>query len=268
MMPKTYIFWVNAGSKETFVRGFRNIGEEVGILKPPLPDTMDRIAEGYQHMTESLHHSTRYDSTHNMLKQVYDWLRDGGNGQWLMILDNADDIYVFRDRKSYSDVLPAMDSGALETFLPQRGSGRILITSRSQQLAQMLALSHDNVRSVAEMDENQAKQLLCKKLVRSETDDKLARELVRAVNYIPLAITHAAGYINMRRPTMTSATYFKEFKEKNSILLSSRVGDARHNPYATNEEVEITTWRITFQRIEKERRSAAELLCLMSFFQP
>lgn len=241
--PDTYIFWVNSATKDTFLQGFRRIHEKLGLP----------VAHG---------------GSNDMAGQVSNWLSDGKNGPWLMILDNADDYYVFRDQRTNSDVPPARDSGALDSFLPQTGNGRILITSRSRDAATTLALGLHNIRTVQGMEEEQAKLLLRKTLGDFDEKDDTARELVHAMNCIPLSITQAAAYIQTLRPRMTCGQYVKKLKDRNFILLGGRVPQIRHNTDAKNNEVEIKTWQITFDQIRQERQSAAELLSLMCFFQP
>ncbi|KAJ4418128.1 hypothetical protein N0V85_001558 [Neurospora sp. IMI 360204] len=242
-LPQAYVFWVTAGSKESFVQGFRRIAEDLRLPDPS-------------------------GSGNDMLRRVRSWLSDNENVQWLLILDNADDYRVFRDQRTTSDVPPAIDSEALETFLPQTDNGRILITSRSQQTAEILALSHEDTCAVPEMDEHQARLLFSKKLGDFGESDDFARKVVLSLNCIPLSVSQAAAYIHKLRPRMTCAQYLDKFNGRNFVVLSSRVSNVRHNPDAKNQEVEIKTWQITFNQIRDERQSAAGLLSLMSFFQP
>ncbi|EGO51468.1 hypothetical protein NEUTE1DRAFT_125166 [Neurospora tetrasperma FGSC 2508] len=230
--PDTYIFWVNSATKDTFVQGFRRISEKLGL-------------------------PNEYGVGTDMLRQVFNWLRDGENGPWVMILDNADDYFVFRNERTNSDVPPAIDSGVLDSFLPQTGNGRILITSRSQDTARILALGLDNIRVVREMEEDQARLLFSRKLGDLGENDEISRKVVLALNCIPLCISQAAAYIHKLRPRMTCAKYLEKFNGRNFVFLSSR-----------DNKVEIKTWKITFNQIRDERQSAADLLSLMSFFQP
>lgn len=117
------------------------------------------------------------------------------------------------------------------------------------------------------MDEAQGLQLLRNKLQAASTADGAA-ELLSALDFMPLAITQAAAYIN-RRARMTTANYLKEFRandKKRENLLNWDVGDLQRDESASNSVV--TTWQITFNRVRQERPSAAELLSLMSFFNP
>ncbi|EAA34678.2 hypothetical protein GE21DRAFT_145 [Neurospora crassa] len=241
--PDTYIFWVNSATKDTFVQGFRRISEKLGL-------------------------PNEYGVGTDMLRQVFNWLRDGENGPWVMILDNADDYFVFRNKRTNSDVTPAIDSGMLDSFLPQTGNGRILITSRSLDTARILALSLDNTLVVPEMEENQARLLFRRKLGDLGESDEISRRVVLTLNCIPLCISQAAAYIQNLQPRMTCAKYLEKFNGRNFVFLSSRDSEGRYNPDAKNKEVEIKTWQITFNQIRDERQSAAGLLSLMSFFQP
>ncbi|KAK3342331.1 P-loop containing nucleoside triphosphate hydrolase protein [Neurospora tetraspora] len=241
--PQAYVFWVTAGSKESFVQGFRRIAEDLRLPDPS-------------------------GSGNDMLRRVRSWLCDNENVQWLLILDNANDYRVFRDQRTTSDVPPAIDSEALETFLPQTDNGRILITSWSQRTAEILALSHEDTCAVPEMDEDQARLLFSKKLGEFGESDDIVRKVVLALNCIPLSISQAAAYIHKLRPWMTCAKYLEKFNGRNFVVLSSRDSEGRYSFDAKNREVEIKTWQITFNQIRDERQSAADLLSLMSFFQP
>lgn len=203
-----------------------------------------------------------------MLRQVFNWLRDGEKGQWVMILDNADDYFVFRNERTNSDVPPAIDSGVLDSFLPQTGNGRILITSRSRDTARILALGLENTLVVPEMEENQARLLFGRKLGDLGESDKFSQKVVLALNCIPLCISQAAAYIQKLQPRMTCAKYLERFNGRNFVFLRSRDSEGWYNPDAKNKEVKSKTWQITFNHIRDERQSAAGLLSLMSFFQP
>jgi hypothetical protein len=76
----------------------------------------------------------------DVLRLVRSWLCDDSNGQWTMVVDNADDANVF-----YHDIPKSRAAGnlnqpaePLSDYLPQSPNGSILITSRSRTLAQRL----------------------------------------------------------------------------------------------------------------------------------
>ncbi|KAK1978876.1 hypothetical protein LZ30DRAFT_198966 [Colletotrichum cereale] len=212
----------------------------------------------------------RSDPNVDVVRLVYDWLCAEENGQWLMVVDNADDVKVFypKPESVQSGSTTSKTHQPLAAFLPQSSNGRILVTSRSRDVAERLTGSSRNVLSIEAMDEDQAHQLLQKKL-QDAHDDEVAAELLRALEYMPLAITQAAAFILRRAPRMSPSTYLADFhkSEKNKAsLLNRNMGDLRRDPSASNSIV--TTWQITFDSIRQERQSAADLLAFLSFFNP
>ncbi|KAH7146987.1 hypothetical protein B0J13DRAFT_416008, partial [Dactylonectria estremocensis] len=146
--------------------------------------------------------------------------------------------------------------------------GTILVTSRSMDAAEKLTGSHKAVYRISTMDDAQGLQLLRNKLT-GDFDREAAADLLRALDYIPLAITQAAAYINRRALRISVRTYLdimqKSDKKKGS-LLNSDAGDLRRDETVANSVV--TTWQVTFEQIRRERPSAANLLFFMSFFNP
>ncbi|KAF1962686.1 hypothetical protein CC80DRAFT_512061 [Byssothecium circinans] len=240
--PQTWVFWVHAGTRARFEGAYRGIADQ---LKLPGRD----------------------DPKINVLQLVTNWLRDEANGRWTMVLDNADDVGVFypkqkRRRDDSEDML-----GALASFLPQSCNGFILVTSRSKDAASRLVGSYQNIKDVNAMDEDQAMQLLRNKLYNIPDEGGMAA-LIRALDCIPLAISQAVAYIN-QSARMTVSRYLQEFWKndmKKSSLLHRDAGDLRRDESASNSV--FITWERSFEQIREERPSAADLLSLMSFFDP
>jgi hypothetical protein len=115
------------------------------------------------------------------------------------------------------------------------------------------------------MDEQDGMALLRTKTEIEQTTKLDAKILLRSLGYIPLAITQAATYINMRPTRMTIAKYLEIFRHNEEYpakLLKEEFGDLRRDPGVSNAV--ITTWHISFDQICKDQPSAAELLSLMS----
>jgi tetratricopeptide (TPR) repeat protein len=229
---------------------------------------MARFEEAYRGIADRLELPRRNDPNVDVLRLVSNWLCDETHGRWIMILDNADDIEVFYpSRARQRDESLATAAARLATYLPQSRNGSILITSRSKDAAARLAGGYNNIKEVRAMDERQALHLFRNKL-RSASDEEGAADLLRALDYIPLAITQAAAFIN-RRGRITASGYLDEFRKNNKkreILLNWDSGDLRRDESASNSVV--LTWQMSFECIRKQRRSAADLLSLMSFFNP
>jgi tetratricopeptide (TPR) repeat protein len=233
--------------------------------------TRARFEEAYRGIADRLELPSRNDPKTDTLKLVKDWLCDELNGRWAMVLDNADDVNVFypkqkRRRDGSQDTgMPA----SLAAFLPQSQHGSILVTSRSKDAAARLVGSYKNLKEVRAMNEDQAVQLLRNKLEDASNEDGMV-DLIRTLGSIPLAISQAAAYINRGAPRMTISRYLNEFRKNNNNkrtnLLDKDAGDLRRDESASNSVV--TTWQMSFEQIREERRSAADLLSLMSFFNP
>ena len=232
--------------------------------------TRARFEEAYRDIADRLQLPGRDDPKANVLRLVHDWLRDEANGRWVMVVDNVDDAETFfpsRKRQRQGDEADASAQIPLATYLPQSRNGAVLVTSRSKDAAARLAGGYSKIKEVLAMDEGEGLQLLRNKL-RDPPLEESAVDLLHALDCIPLAVTQAAAYIN-RRGRMTVAGYLAEFwknSKRRESLLNWDAGELRRDESASNSVV--MTWQMSFEQIQRERRSAAELLSLMSFFNP
>jgi tetratricopeptide (TPR) repeat protein len=225
------VFWVHSGTQARFKEGYQRIA---GLVK----------MDGWD--------NPRLDT----LQLVYDWLCKRESGKWAMVIDNADDDTVFFDRTTK----------ALSEYIPQSENGRILITSRNRDLSYKLTGNHRSIIEVKPMNENDAMSLLGKKLGPDIGRDN-APELLNALDYMPLAITQAAAYIQQRAPRMSIKQYLEVFRKSErdrSRLLIKDLGDARRDGRASNSI--IMTWQTSFEHIKSHMPTAASLLSLMCLF--
>ncbi|KAF2466639.1 uncharacterized protein BDR25DRAFT_327985 [Lindgomyces ingoldianus] len=246
--PHTRVVWIHASNPTRFRQGYRDIAYK--LLLP-----------GWE------------DSKADVLQLVYAWLSDRRNGQWLMILDNVDDNSVFfgddEDNAGPLQTVDAADySGPLESFLPQTANGMIVITSRNKTAAVNLVGGTGGIVQVKPMEEEDALALLRTRVPFSESSRVDAEALVRMLEWIPLAITHAATYIETRAATTTVSTYLELFRESEAnqmhLLGKKELKDIRRD-HSIRHAV-IATWQISFKYIQKTAPSAADLLAMMSMF--
>ncbi|KAF5532265.1 kinesin light chain [Fusarium mexicanum] len=227
------IFWVHASSKPRFEEAYRAMAERMKLSKRDEPST-------------------------DILALVRDWLQNDGSGPWLMILDNADDVNLFYPKDTHER--------PLASFLPKAPHGAILVTSRSLDVAERLTGSHKHIFKVSTMDKAQGLHLITNKLT-SKFEHGAAVKLLQALDYIPLAITQAAAYINRRSPRESVESYLEAFQEsdqKKNSLLEVDHGDLPRDETVSNSV--ITTWQVTFEKIRHEKPSATDLLSFMSLF--
>ncbi|KAF1354563.1 TPR-like protein [Lizonia empirigonia] len=236
--PHMWVFWVHASNAARFKQAYQEIAARIELPGRDDPKT-------------------------NIFRLVYNWLCDERNGRWLMIVDNADDDRVFAS-PSVTDDLTA----ALASFLPQAENGWILVTSRDRIAAVNLVGARHNVIQVKPMGEQEALTLLKSKTRVDESSEGDARALVKTLEGIPLAVTHAAAYITANEPMVDIAAYLELFRESEEnqahLLNDKKARDIRRD--ASVSSAVITTWQLSFEQIRKTRPEAADLLSLMTMF--
>lgn len=234
-----WVFWVHAGTQARFEDDYRRIAEVTKM-------------EGWN------------DPKADILTLVRSWLRNESHGQkWVMIVDNADDANVFFPTEADNE---GHNREPLSEFIPESQNGSILFTSRNHDLAEKLAGQSAYITQIEPMDKDIALSLLRTKL-GANIDQKHASELLEVLDYMPLAISQAAVYIEQRAPRMTVLRYVEEVRKSEKSranMLQKDMGDNRRDGRSSNSI--MATWQISFEHIRKRRPMAARLLSLMSFF--
>ena len=180
------------------------------------------------------------------IRAVKEWLQSHQN--WLLILDNADDLDL---------LLP---------FLPARPGGHILLTTRAQstgKVAQSL--------EVETFDQDEGARLLLRRtnlltsgaaLQAASPDDlTLARAITQELGGLPLALDQAGAYIE---ETASSLADYQRLYRTHSITLL----EARRDLVSDHPEPVVTTWSLSFQRVEQKNPAAADLLRLCACLAP
>ncbi|KAK3613079.1 hypothetical protein LTR22_028314, partial [Elasticomyces elasticus] len=186
------------------------------------------------------------------------WLRDERKGRWLIVLDNADEAGFLIERDSRT-------GRVLFGSLPACEHGSVLITTRSETAALRL-VNWSEMIAVRPMDEDHALVLLEKKLGRQADRTDLVA-LASGLEYMPLAIAQAAAYIQKATPRCSVLQYLEQLRrseQSKANLLSANSPELRRDSEAKNSI--MLTWQISFEHLRHIRRSAADLLSLMSFF--
>lgn len=228
---KSHVFWVNASSRSTLEDSYRSIAHRLDL-------------------------DTANDSFADISHRVADWLSDEKNGRWTVVLDNFDDHSILTD-----------DDPRLTKLLPLAGNGFTLITSRTQTAAEKLIGNNKNIYQVEAMSKEVATELFQSKL-KEPCGKEEAQEVVRLLDHMPLAISHAAAYINRLSSRVSVGEYAEKLSSsdtQNKLLDWEHDDDRRYHGASTSI---LGTWTVTFNQIQQERPSAAHLLSLMSFFSP
>ena len=225
--PSYSVFWIQASSMEKVEQAYLQIGHFLQI--PGINEEKVDIKQ--------------------LVKQK---LSQESAGEWLLILDNADDADMW-----FKETDTTTWSGSLVDMLPRSTKGSVIWTTRDRKGALKMALSQDTL-NIREMEESVASNLLRKSLIRPD-DPQMCAQLLYQLTYLPLAIVQAAAYINANEIFIAEYLSFLEETEESTInMLSEDFED--EGRYRDLKNPVATTWLISFQQIQRHNSLAAEYL--------
>ncbi len=176
-----------------------------------------------------------------LVAAIIRWLEQHAQ-PWLLIFDNADDLSL------------------IPSYLPSRGNGSILLTTRANAVGALASSVEVDCLGLME-----GTQLLLRRAQRfvhvsaEEIDE--ATNIVVALAHFPLALDQAGAYIEETGCSIYD--YFQLYQKHRYALLARRGKQATHYP-----ESVATSWSLSFERIEQKNPAAAELLRLCAFLAP
>ena len=199
----------------------------------------------------------------NQLQLVKQWLESENSGDWVMIVDNADDEKVFFGEDEERANGSSNFSHTLAHYFPRRLNGSILLTTRNKKLGIKFA-AVSGLINIQEMSVSESKSLLVQKLEKhAYDDDDDLTELVEVLENLPLALVQAAAFIGENSQTIGEYLQMYHASDASKIkLLSQNFED--NERHADSKNPVAVTWAITFDLIRKNNPHAAELLSLMS----
>ena len=179
------------------------------------------------------------------------WMLTPGNEDWLLVLDNFDDIRV-----------------KIDDFLPTGASGSVLITTRDSNVIGSVATSGFPLTAMDPLD---AERLFLRiqglgaepKLERSDCSPERQdlRHILEELQCFPLAIDQAASFIRENAP-MTLREYLTYLKPR-SVDRERLLRFKQANP--TYPDSVMTTWKISLQYLERTQPQAGWILQLLGF---
>ena len=171
---------------------------------------------------------------------VLGWLND--NPGWLMILDNADDEDAAK---------------AVENLLPRLANGRVIITSRYKRWSASVKPHPLDLLPL-----KKATQFILDRTadrrIQTPDDKKLAGQLAKELDRLPLALEQAAAYIAHNQCSF--ADYLHQWDSERQNVLDWY--DERQMQYPASVAV---TWQRTFEQLGPPSRA---LLHLSAFLAP
>ncbi|KAI0506286.1 hypothetical protein F5B22DRAFT_454819 [Xylaria bambusicola] len=197
-------FWVDASSLDSTRKSFESIAEI--LLRNPQGGSEQDTAP-YRPLTIS--------RVKEKLESC-DW-------PWIIVFDNYDDESQFPDLDPHR-----FSFTKLVDFLPTRGKGSIIITTRNTEFG--AGYQNWEKLAVPPMTEDDALALLQRFTeVSDNTSLEPAKIIVRMLGYLPLAIDQAA------RAVHTSDSSFQEYLEQFQHRNGSTIKDTPHNWIMTYE---------------------------------
>jgi hypothetical protein len=104
-------------------------------------------------------------------------------GEWLMIVDNADDLDILFEKLDDSS-----NAARLFDYLPRSRKGSIVFTTRTRKAA--VHQVENRVLELGELSEVEAKEVLGKRLIRKNQldDNKVVHECLKLLAFLPLQL--------------------------------------------------------------------------------
>lgn len=168
------------------------------------------------------------------------------HSDWLLVIDNADE--------------PAL----VRPFLPRRGTGHLLLTSRRQALSELAVVKPFQVDV---LPLTSSLEFLARRTGYNSVDEmspreqEAARELAVELGNLPLALEQAAAYI--AETSVPFESYLTAYQKQRLQRLEAS------KPVASEySESVATTWEINFAAVEAESQVAADFLRAAAFLSP
>ena len=202
----------------------------------------------------------------NIRQIVDDWLLSMDKGQWLLVVDSADDMSVFFRPDSDTQGAKPQPIAVLLRQITLNSHGSLIITTRDKRLGRRLANGSQPIE-VLPMDDGDAKQLLRARGAGPSPTEADVQTLVRMLGFLPLAITQVAAFIGENQTSV--ATYNEIFRSTNlgkGGLLIEGLTDPRRDSESKNSVLE--TWKISFEQMACQSPRAAAFLSTMAVLSP
>lgn len=210
-------------------------------------ETTDLLVSDYLIIAALLNLSERNEQDQRkVVNAVIRWFDTHDN--WLLILDNADDLEMVRE------------------FIPSSGKGHVLLTTRTHSTGTIAGRIELDIMTVEEgmlfllrrikRIRGSAPLESAPESIRSQT-----RAIVEEMDALPLALDQAGAYIEETGTGFSD--YLKLYRARRHRLLRMRGQDAAGHP-----EPVATTWSLSVEKISQANPAAAELLCLLALLHP
>lgn len=226
-------YFVNAESDDVIKEALLNLGIRLGIVKEEKkPRVTQKIGDVIADNSEIIINQTFNSNLVGNFNTTLDWLANSKD--WILIYDNAENYE------------------SIKNYIPNVVKGEIIVTSRHSEWGRLSEFA------IEELSLDSAIEMLYR-ITKLEADEH-AKELVKSLGFLPLAIEQAGAYIYVQK--ISYEKYLELFKASRLALLERGYG------YTNSESTVASTWEISLKKIKKENIKAFELLCHCAFLDP
>ena len=138
------------------------------------------MEKAYQEIAKRARLFAAEDPKVDQLQLVKRWLESKDSGDWVMIIDNADDENLLFGKDEGQADGPSSISSKLARYLPQHPNGSILLTTCNKKLGVKFTAA-GGVITIPKMNVSESKRLLVEKLEEDYYDDNALTELVEVL---------------------------------------------------------------------------------------
>ncbi|MDQ3919080.1 MAG: FxSxx-COOH system tetratricopeptide repeat protein [Acidobacteriota bacterium] len=233
------------GKTQTAVEyAYRRRGEYKAVLWAKA-DTEDSLKADFAAIAAKLDLPEKGETDRDVvIAAVKRWLEE--NADWLLILDNADDLEIASD------------------LLRREWGGHILLTTRAYATG---SVSRVEIREMT-AEEGTLFLLRRAKLIEvegalesaGEAEQALAAEITREVGGLPLALDQAGAFIEGMQSSL--AEYLELYLREGAALRAARGG------VISDHEPVTITFSLAFRQMEAESAAAADMLRVCAFLAP
>jgi tetratricopeptide (TPR) repeat protein len=224
------VFWIDASDKDSFYQSYAGIAQKLSILGGD-------------------------DDMADMKQVVKRCVAEMSGRQCLLIFDNAEYTIL---RSSGSSATEAAD---LAECMPQSKLCSAIFTTTDSDTAQ--ALAPQNVIALQDLTADLALKMLQNHLTKplSDSEQHEAKDLLRELSYLPIAVVHAAACMNAT--SMTVQEYRAQLDEHKDLALGYNRDPSQDSVRSSSVTNPVaTTLSVSIHQISCSDASTADYLSL------
>lgn len=199
------------------------------------------IRKGYADIASHLGLSEAVEA----VEAVKSWLQEQEKGDWLLIIDNADDL----------------DGVSIKEYIPHGNKGHIILTSQDRGAANICPATIPATIELGEMKKEDAEALFLQKAcITDPTKEQMTvcTEIVNKLGRLALAVEHAGAYVHNNDMASRPEDYLMEFEKRKKEVLEESPRFSRH------KSPMMDTYMVTRTAIIKRNIKAQYLLAWIS----